>query len=248
MTSRYLYTVVAALFLCGAILIIATHLKYGSCLADKRKDWLKYSVFVFVITSFLTISHLPPLFLTGLLALISLAALKELYEHLPHTSGGLKFLLAILPIIIAVCLGHLVVIQNGDGCGLFAFVILTVGISDGFSQLWGRLLGRKRMCPQISPAKTWGGFFGGVISALVGIFLLAPMFPPNISLSMILLLGLITALAAVAGDLTFSYIKRRLGIKDFSGTLPGHGGVLDRFDSLIMAAPVFFWIWRLLVK
>jgi phosphatidate cytidylyltransferase len=66
---------------------------------------------------------------------------------------------------------------------------------------------------------------------------------PNLDWPRLVCLSLLTACAGLAGDLSFSAIKRRLGIKDFSGLLPGHGGVLDRFDSLILAAPAFYWGW-----
>lgn len=96
--------------------------------------------------------------------------------------------------------------------------------------------------PKISPHKTWEGFFGGVISAsLIGMALwwLTP-YPPLGALGISLLL----ALVGVAGGLTMSAIKRDRGIKDFGAILPGHGGVLDRIDSLCFAAPILFHLTK----
>jgi len=124
--------------------------------------------------------------------------------------------------------------------GTFAFVFLLVGITDSYSQLWGKLAGKHKMCPHLSPHKTWEGLLGGILSALTAAGLFSFLIP-ELKYPQVLELGLIIALTATSGDLFFSLIKRRLSIKDFSGIIPGHGGVLDRFDSLIITAPVFYW-------
>ncbi len=122
-----------------------------------------------------------------------------------------------------------------------------VALTDSFAQLWGRLLGRRRLCPRLSPGKTWAGFLGGLISASVGALLFGFLLAESPS-SLLVVAGALVALTATAGDLLFSAVKRWLRIKDFSTLLPQHGGLLDRFDSLIVTAPVFFWISRTMIS
>jgi len=143
-------------------------------------------------------------------------------------------------VVLTVCLGHLLLGNAAVWFSTFAFVFLLVATTDSFSQLWGKLLGNHKLCPQLSPGKTWEGLIGGFVSTAAVSGLLKFLLP-DVSLLHLFGLGLLVAASATAGDLLFSYIKRRIGIKDFSGLLPGNGGILDRFDSLIVTAPVFYW-------
>ena len=114
---------------------------------------------------------------------------------------------------------------------LLLFLVVVVQASDVLQFVWGKLVGRRRIAPSISPNKTWEGFVGGVACAtLVGTALWwATPFNPW---------------QAAAMSLVMSAIKRDRGVKDFGGLLPGHGGVLDRIDSLLFAAPIFFHVTR----
>jgi phosphatidate cytidylyltransferase len=96
------------------------------------------------------------------------------------------------------------------------------------------------LCPRLSPHKTVEGLIGGIVMA-AAIAALLRFLLPSTTLAHVIVLGLVTAAGAVAGDLAFSALKRHAGLKDFSTALPGHGGVLDRFDSLVLAAPAFYW-------
>ena len=113
-------------------------------------------------------------------------------------------------------------------------VVLEVLAFDGFSQVSGQLVGRHALVPRLSPAKTWEGLIGGTAACLLLAVLVRPLIgiPPGLAL----LLGWFTAALALAGDLGASALKRRCGLKDFSRLIPGHGGVLDRFDSLLAVA------------
>lgn len=106
----------------------------------------------------------------------------------------------------------------------------------------GCAFGRHKLAPVISPKKTWEGVAGGVAAAVVMMLLYAVIldlaFSFEVSLGAALLYGLLGSAASVVGDLTFSVIKRQTGIKDFGFLLPGHGGILDRFDSMIFVAPL----------
>ena len=125
---------------------------------------------------------------------------------------------------------------------LLLFLAVVVQASDVLQYVWGKLLGRHPIAPAISPNKTWEGFVGGVCCAvLLGTALWwATPFNPWQAAAMSLLI----ALAGFAGGLVMSAIKRDRGVKDYGTVIPGHGGVLDRIDSLLFAAPIFFHATR----
>lgn len=117
----------------------------------------------------------------------------------------------------------------------FLFYIFIVWGNDVFAYLVGITLGRHRLCERISPKKSWEGFFGGIAGAL-GVGAVAAWVLDD-SCALWLGLAAVVAVASVVGDLVESMFKREAGIKDSGNILPGHGGMLDRFDALIYAAP-----------
>ncbi|MBB5041284.1 phosphatidate cytidylyltransferase [Shinella fusca] len=132
--------------------------------------------------------------------------------------------------------------NEGRGLLLIAFLIATVQGSDVLQYIFGKLFGRHKVAPTVSPSKTWEGLIGGLASASLlgaGLWWLTPFSP--------LEAGTLAALAAVMGffgGLVASAIKRDRGVKDWGHMIEGHGGMLDRADSLVFAAPVFFHIVR----
>jgi len=129
--------------------------------------------------------------------------------------------------------------QNGK---LMFYFVLVAQISDVLQYVWGKTLGRHKIAPSVSPNKTWEGFLGGVASAtLIGAALWwATPFTPLQSAGM----SLVITLMGFCGGLVMSAIKRDRGVKDYGNMIQGHGGVLDRIDSLCFAAPVFFHFTR----
>jgi phosphatidate cytidylyltransferase len=126
----------------------------------------------------------------------------------------------------------------GPRWALFAAAI--VWAADTGAYFVGVRFGKHKMAPRISPGKSWEGFFGGIAASLILVFLARPMLHIGWpSVPTLLLLTFITGLISVAGDLFESLLKRHAGIKDSSHLIPGHGGVLDRLDSLLAALPVF---------
>ncbi|OAM89007.1 phosphatidate cytidylyltransferase [Termitidicoccus mucosus] len=129
-----------------------------------------------------------------------------------------------------------------ENARLLVFLVAVVQLSDVFQYCWGKTLGRHKIAPTVSPGKTWEGFAGGIltVSALGAALWWATPFTPlqagGISLAL--------ALAGFAGGLVMSAIKRDRGVKDYGAVIEGHGGVMDRLDSLCFAAPVFFHIVR----
>ena len=131
---------------------------------------------------------------------------------------------------------------EGQNAKLLFFLVLVVQLSDVLQYVWGKSIGRRPVAPSVSPNKTWEGFLGGVASAAaVGAALWwATPFSPAVAAAM----SLVITLTGFAGGLIMSAIKRGRGVKDYGTLIPGHGGVLDRIDSLCFAAPVFFHLTR----
>lgn len=125
---------------------------------------------------------------------------------------------------------------------LLVAMVVVVTATDIGAYFTGTSFGRHKLVVRVSPAKTWEGFWGGMGCALLLALLLwwaIPAQMAHVSLAAVIAVVLATALASVVGDLTVSMIKRESGVKDSGGLLPGHGGLLDRLDSLCGAAPVF---------
>jgi phosphatidate cytidylyltransferase len=117
--------------------------------------------------------------------------------------------------------------------------------------LVGSRIGRHPMVPHISPAKTWEGFVGSFVFAILGSYMLIWLLPAKLSYLSLLhgtVLGFLIGIAAVVGDLSESMIKRSTGVKDSGGLLPGIGGMLDLIDSLLFTAPLMFFYLKFLVK
>ncbi len=135
-------------------------------------------------------------------------------------------------------------IPNGEFLIYLAFMI--PWLSDSFAYIFGRLFGKKKMCPAISPNKTIVGAVCGIIGGGIGsplIFMaVVTAFTSHrvINLIPLILCCLLCAVIAEVGDLAASVIKRRYGVKDFGNLLPGHGGMMDRFDSVIFVMPLFY--------
>ena len=117
--------------------------------------------------------------------------------------------------------------------------IALVWVFDTFAYVWGRLLGKHPMTPKLSPRKTWEGFSGGMIFTILAAWLIyhfSGLHSPSIWIAA----GAVTSLFALAGDLFESGLKRKYKVKDTGRILPGHGGILDRFDSALFVAPALF--------
>jgi phosphatidate cytidylyltransferase len=125
------------------------------------------------------------------------------------------------------------------GDGLVFFLLFITQLNDVAQYCWGKAFGRTKITPNVSPNKTWEGAIGGWLTAAAVFYWLAPYFTP-LTPTHAAIMGIVVPMAGFFGDITMSAIKRDLGVKDTSRLIPGHGGVLDRLDSLTFAAPVYF--------
>ena len=131
------------------------------------------------------------------------------------------------------------------GVGACIFAIVNVSITDSFALIFGRIFGKHKFRPILSPKKTWEGVFGGVMMAGIAGYVAQPLLDP---LTAVETAGLAVMMAIIGtmGDLMLSALKRDLELKDWSQMLPGHGGILDRVDSFILVAPALYWTLVLL--
>jgi phosphatidate cytidylyltransferase len=120
-------------------------------------------------------------------------------------------------------------------------LLTTIMTGDSAALFVGTAVGRHKMAPRISPGKTWEGLAGGLAGSVAGALVVRQVALRWLPLSHAVVLALLVALAGTAGDLAESLLKRWAGVKDSGALFPGHGGMLDRLDSLLMGAPVLYY-------
>ena len=225
-----IYTVILSYFLLGAIGFFLINRKKETEIA--RKSWTKYGMYFLIINGlFLSIVCNSTVFRMVSVA-IFVAAAFELLNLFVQSGYKNTSLFTKSKIILILCaIGFYGFVKMDRSVILFSFLILS--IFDSFSQITGQLFGRKKLFPNISPNKTIGGLLGGSFFAVLSALLLHKLYPQPFYILIGVALGIVAF--AFGGDLAASYYKRQFGVKDFSNLIPGHGGILDRFDSLISA-------------
>lgn len=178
----------------------------------------------------------------GLLAIAAVVMVSGRHgaEALHDAAAG-----ALAPMYLGLPLGALVGILDLVGRNGVLLVIGTVALSDTAQYYSGRLLGRRPLAPAISPKKTIEGALGGVVVAPAVLAAIGPSILPGATTAGCAALGVALVAAGICGDLFESLLKRAAGMKDSAHLIPGHGGVLDRIDALLFAAPVFYFYLRL---
>jgi phosphatidate cytidylyltransferase len=173
-------------------------------------------------------------------ALVALGTLV-LAQHRPDTSPLQSIAAALFAsIYLGVPFGALVAIRTRIGREALLLLILTVIASDSAQYYSGRLFGRRLLAPAISPKKTVEGFVGGLVCGSVAMVLLGRLWLPQLGAVSLVLLGAFVVTLGVVGDLFESLLKRSASVKDSGGLIPGHGGILDRIDALLFAAPGYY--------
>jgi len=175
-----------------------------------------------------------PIYATLILLTVPLA--RDTFEHMIQ-----RTCLAVLGVVyfgwFFSHLAYLIHLENGVGHVVFVFLLTELNDVCAFSV--GKAIGRHPLSPRISPGKTIEGSLGALVGTIGFAFFLRYAVPEFSTTHLVLIAALIS-ITGTLGDLTMSFIKRDLGIKDMGKVIPGHGGLLDRFDSLIFVAPVFF--------
>ena len=172
---------------------------------------------------------------------LSALALSSAMTALP-VAGALPSaaIAAFAPLYIGLPLGLLAATRWSLGREAALLLILTVAISDTFQYYSGRTLGRHLLAPVVSPKKTIEGAIGGFVGAALSLAVIGHWWLPQLGLPARIALGLAVAAVGIVGDLFESLLKRSVNMKDASSVIPGHGGVLDRIDALLFAAPVYY--------
>jgi phosphatidate cytidylyltransferase len=143
---------------------------------------------------------------------------------------------------IGFTLGHLLLTRAlPDGIFLIFFVVLVTWAGDTGAYYAGVSMGRTRLAPSISPNKTVEGLLGGCVLAVLIALIARAWFIPTFTMADAVVLGLVLTVAGLMGDLSESMFKRSAGVKDSGWLIPGHGGMLDRLDSLLLAAPTYYY-------
>ena len=226
-----LYSIVAIFFIIGAFGIFTINRKIAEAV-ERKQRWIKYAVYlVLVFAQMVLIEQELYVFFAvfvvfgGAFEIFLVAKTKKIL-----TIGLLAY--SIFAIFYMLFFSRF-----ERNMQQFLFVIIIT--FDGYSQLSGQLLGKTKLFPKMSPGKTLEGLSGGVISVIITSLALSQIL--KIETVKALIFGLAVCIFAVAGDFLASYYKRLNGVKDFSKIIPGHGGVLDRFDSLIFATFAFYF-------
>ncbi|MDI9475935.1 MAG: phosphatidate cytidylyltransferase [Natronincolaceae bacterium] len=144
-------------------------------------------------------------------------------------------------VYIPFLLGHILLISKQPNNIIIWLVFITAWGTDTLAYFSGYLFGRRELCPSISPKKTIEGAIGGTLGSMV-VSLIFGYFFLRDHLFVVALIGILGSVVAQIGDLSASLIKRYIGIKDFGNIMPGHGGILDRFDSILFTAPIIYYI------
>lgn len=193
--------------------------------------WISQDLFYLAAPAFLVLATLQPL---------------RSFPDNPHAVRDLAFA-ALGWGYIAWFLTHLMMIHLyiSEGPGLLIALIAGVALSDVGAYTLGTSFGRKKLAPTISPNKTVAGGIGNIFGAYIGFLLMWFAIPANLSPVLIVVLPLFIAVGSLWGDLVESVLKREFGVKDAGDWLPGFGGLLDRIDSLILVAPITYYVVRL---
>jgi phosphatidate cytidylyltransferase len=164
------------------------------------------------------------------------------YKHIDRAAPGVGVLQAVIcfVVLIPLWIALLVIHSNGeDGPLIVLFLLILIWVADSGAYFSGMRWGKRKLAPVISPKKTWEGVYGALFGAIVCGVLLAWMQQDEAGAVWLIPISVVTVAMSIVGDLFESVLKRRMDMKDSGTLLPGHGGVLDRIDSLIAAAPVF---------
>lgn len=208
--------------------------------------------FATMMPSFLSVDLLLPFFpaLAACFLLVMFAIMLYDHENVQFTEMSLMTFVSFL---IPLSLTTIIFLQKNFEYGIFYVVLalLIPWISDAGAYFVGSACGKHKMAPKISPKKSWEGFFGGLVTAIVTAFVVSFGYPWidglinggasfRINVVYLVILSIIGSILGVIGDFSASLLKRQCSVKDFGSIIPGHGGILDRFDSVLFVAPFLY--------
>lgn len=237
-----IYIIILLYFLLGGI---------GFYLINRNKDkktaqnslikYITYFIIINVVYSSIVFNSSAFHYLAILIMVVASIEFIKLFTQTGYAYKG--FFMVSSMVYILLCFGFFLFSKLSMETILFSFLVLS--IFDAFSQISGQLFGHKHIAPAISPNKTLEGLIGGALAAMAGAFILGKLLDLPVFFDFFIAGGIIVF--AFVGDLASSFYKRKYGVKDFTNLLPGHGGFLDRFDSLIAGGAFVAMIIKLLI-
>lgn len=232
--------IVAALVLGALQAIAAYELLYRTGLIRRSRLVIYACVMAFGISLWSYFGSYRAYFLLMLMVFMGLLFAEMMLDHVKiHVEDlGLCILAGVIIPYMLSSLIRILMLSIGREVIMIPFVVAFM--SDAGAYFVGLKFGRHKLAPVVSPNKTIEGLFGGMVSAVVGMLvygLILSLMKYHVNFGLAILYGLAGSLVGTFGDLCFSIVKRQTGIKDYGNLIPGHGGVLDRFDSLSMVAP-----------
>ena len=199
---------------------------------------LFYGLFLFGIVTGISIGTLPFILIVTLLPMLFVVFLTELWRKKAQPLLNISvYVFGILYVAVPFLLMTLFAISDYNKFPLLAGMFLLIWMNDTFAFLSGKFFGKTKLFERISPKKTWEGTIGGVIFTLLAAVVITFLFDEDK-----LIFWVVSAICSILGDLLESLFKRNMGIKDSGNILPGHGGILDRFDATLLTVP-FFLTW-----
>ena len=221
---------------------------YRIALRDGRKPQVLTGIFfgitVFVTNFCVASGYTDSKILAIYLPIVIMLTIIELFRDSVHPVSNIAYAIfgavyVAMPFGLVNYLVFNPVFNNDFNSSILIAFFVMIWASDSGAYIIGSMIGKNKLFKRISPKKTWEGFFGGALFSLIAAWL-ASLFVKEIALFHWFVIAVITVVFGTFGDLLESLLKRKVNIKDSGAILPGHGGILDRFDSLLMAAPMVF--------
>jgi phosphatidate cytidylyltransferase len=233
----------------GGILVLSMFEFYNLSYKARIKPQFFLGILIglslFIGTYLFSAGKIEPLFLLGFIPLTSSIFIFELFRNRKRPFHNIAYtFLGIIYIAVPITFFNFIVFNDSTLENAYSYDILLnyfflIWANDTGAYLFGVSIGKHRLFPRISPKKSWEGFLGGIIFTTIVAWTIS-LFFHNINFAHWFAIGIIGAIIGVFGDLVESMYKRSLDVKDSGKFLPGHGGILDRFDSVFLSAPIVF--------
>ncbi len=198
---------------------------------------------LYILLALVAYKILSPLYIALIVVLLFVIPIRELYrksespiQNISITIFGILYIGLTLGLLNFLFYGEAI---EGDNFHFVLAFFVILWTSDSMAYLTGMSIGKHRLFERISPKKSWEGFFGGIISAMIVGYIFSLYFTDFNTLKWVVY-SMVVAISGVYGDLVQSLFKRSLGLKDSGKIFPGHGGILDRFDAVLLAIPIAF--------
>ncbi|MBC8003943.1 MAG: phosphatidate cytidylyltransferase [Verrucomicrobia bacterium] len=250
--SPYSYALLFLLMLTGGLFEFFHFYESSEIRPNK---WLSYliSFLVFGTTFFVANGQLDAKYTFGLFSLLLIIMAAELYRKQPKPVENIAVtIFSIVYIALPLALTNYLVFpeifpDQAYAPQLLIALFVLIWTHDSGAYLFGVSFGKHRLFERISPKKSWEGAVGGTLTSVLAAIIIA-RYIPEIQLIHWIIISILTAISSTFGDLTESMFKRYFQVKDSGHILPGHGGILDRFDSILFAIPVFVLYLKIIIK